>query len=99
MSYLNSDTILGNLTENLRAQEGVYTELQTNFQTVFNDFGQLGTELQTQITEILKLKIDATLQGGFDPFIKHNSNQGIKTTRHDRKYMKKNKILVRVHSA
>ncbi len=47
-----SDEILGNLTENLRAQEGVYTELQTNFQTVFNDFGQLGTELQTQITEI-----------------------------------------------
>ena len=47
-----SNEILANLTENLKAQEGVYTELQTNFKTVFDDFGQLGTNLQTSITEI-----------------------------------------------
>ncbi len=47
-----SNEILANLTENLKAQEGVYTELKTNFQTVFDDFGQLGADLQTKITEI-----------------------------------------------
>ena len=47
-----SNEILANLTENLKAQEVVYTELKTNFQTIFDDFGQLGTELQTKITEI-----------------------------------------------
>lgn len=47
-----SDEILSNLTENLKAQEGVYEELQTNFKTVFDDFGQLGTNLQATITEI-----------------------------------------------
>ncbi|MDA7579683.1 MotA/TolQ/ExbB proton channel family protein [Alphaproteobacteria bacterium] len=47
-----SSEILANLTENLQAQEGVYTELQTNFKTVFDDFGQLGTNLQASITEI-----------------------------------------------
>ena len=47
-----SNEILGNLTENLQAQEGVYSELQTNFKTVFDDFGKLGTNLQASITEV-----------------------------------------------
>jgi len=47
-----SNEILGNLSENLQAQEGVYSELQTNFKTVFDDFGKLGTNLQASITEV-----------------------------------------------
>ena len=47
-----SNEILGNRSENLQAQEGVYSELQTNFKTVFDDFGKLGTNLQASITEV-----------------------------------------------
>ena len=47
-----SNEILTNLTENLDAQKGVYEELQTNFKTVFDDFGTLGTELQNNIKEV-----------------------------------------------
>ena len=55
-----SNEIIENLNENLQAQKGVYSELQTNFSTVFEDFGTLGNNLKDNILDVANMLSNKT---------------------------------------
>jgi len=55
-----SNEIIENLNENLQAQKGIYSELQTNFSTVFEDFGTLGNNLKDNILDVANMLSNKT---------------------------------------